>query len=65
MSGDVQLSLDGGLDPVEVSKLQAPARGKLYRSLNLDACQIDAIEAAVRNVLAGQYARRYGRRRAA
>ena len=64
MSGDVQLSLDGGLDPVEVSKLQAPAR-ELYRSLNLDACQIDAIEAAVRNVLAGQYARRYGRRRAA
>ena len=63
--GEVQLSLDGGLDPVEVSTLKARDRGRLYQRLGLDFEQRQAIEDAVREVLADRYARRYGRRRGA
>jgi hypothetical protein len=65
VSGGVQLPLEGlPLDPVEVSGLQAPDRGRLYQQIGLDFEQIQAIEDAVRAVLAGQYARSYGVRRA-
>jgi hypothetical protein len=61
VTGGVQLPLDVSgplpLDPVQVAELQAPERGKLYRSLNLDSCQIEAIEAAVRLAIRREYVR--------
>jgi hypothetical protein len=66
MSSGVQLPLGGTsaelpLDPFEVAELQAPERGALHRKAGLDPLQVDAVEQAVRLVLAGRYRRSYGR----
>lgn len=55
----VQLRADPLLpiDPVDVAKLSTPARGDVYRALDLHPVQIAAIEDAVRLVRRGEYLR--------
>ena len=61
MSG-VQLTFGGlPLDPVELATVPILERTDLYRKLDLDPAQREAIEAAVRLVVAKRYAKRYGK----
>ena len=63
MTGGAQLRLDAGgalpLDPVQMAEVPILERAKVYDALCLDFPQRQAVEEAVRLVIA----KRYGRRR--
>ena len=57
--GGVQLRLAGlPVDPIEVAKLFAYERARLYSDLGLTWQQREAVEAAVRLEVAGEYGKR-------
>jgi hypothetical protein len=62
VSGGVQLRIGAELpiDPESAAKLTTPERGALYNELELDFEQRQAVETAVRLVIAKRYGR--GRR---
>jgi hypothetical protein len=67
VSGGVQLRIAAELpiDPAAAAEIPILEHRRLYDELALDPLQRQAVEDAVRAVLAGQYARSYGGRRAA
>jgi hypothetical protein len=59
----VQLSFEAeGLDPHELAGIPILERAALYDTLGLDRLQRQAVEEALRAVLAGQYRRAYKKR---